>query len=174
MVRCSSWCRFVIVCTQPPEFRQPCCSERNHRDNEPPCTLVPHLVGPPSPPCLSASIANRQQVFRPPRATVREQHLHLLSTHQIPAPPRRKLHCSTCDSNHVHHPHQSWPPPFSMHEISLQPAIAVFTHLQATTPEKRSSDTGETKQPSLHLAPATATRIGVENPNSGERRSATC
>jgi len=35
--------------------------------------------------------------------------------------------------------------------------------------EKRSSDAGETEQPSLHLAPTAATRIGAANPNSGER-----
>jgi len=35
--------------------------------------------------------------------------------------------------------------------------------------EKRSSNAGETKQPSLHVAPAAATRIGATNPNSGER-----
>ncbi|QCD93740.1 hypothetical protein DEO72_LG5g1817 [Vigna unguiculata] len=35
--------------------------------------------------------------------------------------------------------------------------------------EKRSNDAGETKQPSFHLAPVAATRIGATNPNSGER-----
>jgi len=35
--------------------------------------------------------------------------------------------------------------------------------------EKWSSDAGETEQPSLHLAPTAATRIGAANPNSGER-----
>jgi len=29
---------------RPPQFRQPFCSECNHRDSEPPCTLVPHPV----------------------------------------------------------------------------------------------------------------------------------
>jgi len=62
-----------------------------------------------------------------------------------------------------------WQQPPLQQQRRDKPAIAAFTHLQAATLEKRSNNIGETEQLSLHLAPATITRIGAANPNSGER-----
>jgi len=49
------------------------------------------------------------------------------------------------------------------------PVLAIPASLpcQKTSPEKK-------ERSSLHLAPAATTRIGAANPNSGERRFATC